>query len=169
MHVEVSLAAVRPSVLEMLERCRVLGAVLDAKNVFVGVHDAVLAAERALFASDDSGGRDSPGSSLLLDSGVPAQSSGASSGPLALASTATRDADGDAVHVVAVGVGAGVGASSDGRDRDAKLPATSAAALAGQPCLIDLSETDSDMAPPAARTNEFGPSAGTSSVVSKSH
>lgn len=168
MHVEVSLAVVRPSVLEMLERCRVLGPVLDAKNVFVGVHDAVLAAERALFASDDSGGRDSPGSSLLLDSGVPAQSSGASSGPLVSASTATRDADGDAVHVVAVG-GAGVGASSDGRDRDAKLPATSAAALAGQPCLIDLSETDSDMAPPAARTNEFGPSAGTSSVVSKSH
>ena len=135
--VEVFVAGVRPAVLEMLERCSVLGTVLDASNVFVGVHDAVLTAERVLLAIDDTGGRDSPGSSLLLDSsgGLPSSSSAGAAGALAPAPVVDVAAAG--------GVGVGVGASGDTR--------APTSALGGQPCLIDLSETDSDMASPSAR------------------
>ena len=127
--VQVFVAGARPAVLEMLERCRVLGTVLDASNVFVGVHDAVLTAERMLLAIDDTGGRDSPGSSLLLDS----------SGGLPPSAGAT----GALVPVVGVPAAGGVSVSGD-----AGAPAS---AIGGQPCLIDLSETDSDMASPSAR------------------
>lgn len=145
------MAGARPAVMEMLERCRVLGPVLDSSHVFVGVHDAVLAAERALLAmtGDDTGGRDSPGSSLLLDSsaGAPLPPSvGGVGGPLAPAMDAT-----------------GVGAA----DVRESHTVGAASALGGQPFLIDLSETDTDLATPTGR--DAPASAAITSVVSKSH